>query len=358
MNSPLDGMSERERLAALDILAASALKAWELEPVALKRIACRENAVYAVDLKEGRRLALRVHRYGYHDRASLESELTWMRSLSAAKIATPAVVRTATGRATVEVTHNRVSSPHLCDMLEWVEGRPLGFAEDPGSLAKSGVFGTYRTIGRIAALIHRHSETWQSPAGFRRPHWDREGCLGHAALWGPWFELNVLEPDERYLLGAAVEILEGTLARLGKNREVYGLIHADFVPDNLIEQDGRVVVLDFDDSGYGWYLWELATAVFWHLGRTQYLPALEGYVAGYREVRPLSDDELRLLPQFLLLRALVYMGWMQTRSTRLTALRMTGRIRELCSALARRVVAGDLDYRLTTLELSPLPEEA
>lgn len=357
MSSPLDELSEPERLAAFDALAASALEAWELEPITLQRIACRENAVYAVDLKAGRRLALRVHRHGYHDRASLESELTWMRSLAAANVATAAVVRTASGHLAAEVSSNEVPVPHLCDMLEWVEGRPLGSAEDTDSVRSGTMADTYRTVGRIAARIHSHSATWQTPTGFLRPHWDREGCLGRTALWGPWFDLTVLEPDERTLLGAAVKVLESTLERLGKSREVYGLIHADFVPDNLIEHEGRVVVLDFDDSGYGWYLFELATAVFWYLGGPHYLPALEGYVAGYREVRSLSDEELRLLPQFLLLRALVYMGWMQTRSTQRTARRMTARVRELSCALARRVVAASLDYRSIAPELSPLPEE-
>ncbi|HKT73959.1 MAG TPA: phosphotransferase [Steroidobacteraceae bacterium] len=357
MSSPLDELSEPERLAAFDTLAASAVKAWELEPITLKRIACRENAVYAVELQAGRRLALRVHRHGYHGRASLESELIWMRALAAVNVATAAVVRTPGGHLAVEVTSNKVPVPHFCDMLEWVEGRPLGSAEDTDSLRSGTISDTYRTVGRIAAQIHSHSATWQTPAGFHRPHWDREGCLGRAALWGPWFDLSVLEPAERTLLEAAVKVLEGTFERLGKGREAYGLIHADFVPDNLIEHDGRVVVLDFDDSGYGWYLFELATAVFWYLGGAHYLPALEGYVAGYREVRSMSDEELRLLPQFLLLRALVYMGWMQTRSTQRTARRMTTRVRELSSALARRVVAANPDYRSIAPELSPLPDE-
>ena len=93
MSSPLDELSEPEHLAAFDTFGASALNAWELEPVALKRIACRGNAVYAVEVREGRRLALRVYCYGYHDRASLQSELTWMQSLAVANVATAGVVR-------------------------------------------------------------------------------------------------------------------------------------------------------------------------------------------------------------------------------------------------------------------------
>ena len=357
MSSPLDHLTEPERLAAFDTLAANALKAWNLDPVALRRIACRENAVYAVDLRHGRRVALRVHRYGYHDRASLNSEFLWMRALTSAGIATPMTVPTPSGDMMVEVTSDAVSAPHLCDILEWVEGRSLGSAEDPTPTATHTTFETYSCVGNIAAQIHRHSETWQTPTGFVRPHWDREGCLGRTALWGIWSDLDVLDRHELRLLNAAAIALDRSLAALGKGRNVYGLIHADFVPENLLQHEGRVVVVDFDDSGYGWYLWELATAVFWYLGTPEYVHALDGYIAGYDAVRPLTESDLQLLPQFLLLRALVYLGWLHTRRTQRTARLMTGRVRELSRALAERVLTDDCDYRSISIELSPLPQE-
>lgn len=358
MNSPLDSMTEPERLTAFDTLAANALQAWELRSSALTRIACRENAVYAVDLADGGRVALRVHRYGYHSRASLHSELAWMRALANTGIATPTAVLTPSGDMMVEVTSGAVSAPHLCDILEWVEGRPLGSVDNLSPSANGGISDTYCKIGRIAARIHCHSTTWQAPADFVRPHWDYEGCLGKAALWGPWFDLKELDTGELRLLSAAVDVLDRTLRRMGKDRELYGLIHADLVPENVIKHEDQVVVIDFDDSGYGWYLWELATAVFWYLGTPDYVSALDGYSAGYRAVRPLPEEDLRLLPQFLLMRALVYMGWLQTRRSQRIARLMNGRVRELSRALAERVLAGNIDYRSIPINLSPLPEEA
>jgi Ser/Thr protein kinase RdoA (MazF antagonist) len=342
---------------AFDSLAASTVAAWGLEPTALERIACRENAVYAVQIAGGRRFALRVHRHGYHDRAALNSEVAWMQALTTAGVTAPTVVKTATGEAVVEVRSEQVPVPHLCDLLEWVDGRPLGSADRPEAMRHGGLEDTYRTVGRIAAQIHNHSTTWQQPPGFARPSWDREGCLGRAALWGPWFDLEALQHDERGILDAAVAVVDPTLERLGLGRDVYGLVHADFVPDNLFEHDGRVVVIDFDDSGYGWYLWELVTAVFWYLGTPQYTQALNGYVSGYRAVRALPESELQLVPQFLFLRALVYLGWMQTRRTQATARRMTTRVRELSRALAARVLAGNMEYQQIPLELTPLPGE-
>lgn len=357
MSSPLDALPEAERLAAFDKLAEQALGAWGVQAASLRRIACRENAVYAVDCGDGRRVALRVHRHGYHTRASLESEFTWARALGEVGVATATVIPTAAGESMVEVVGAGVPVPHLCDMLEWVEGRPLGLVEDPSTLGHDAISERFRTVGRIAGRIHLHSARWQPPAGFVRPHWDIEGCLGPGALWGPWYDLAVLEDEERRTLEAAAGLVQRALQGYGQSREVYGLVHADFVPDNLFEHEGRIVVLDFDDGGHGWYLWELVTAVFWYLGTPHYTPALDGYLSGYRELRPLPENELQLLPHFLLMRALVYMGWMQTRHTQRTARLFTTRVRELSLALATRLLAGESEFRSIELRLTPLPED-
>ncbi len=39
----------------------------------------------------------------------------------------------------------------------------------------------------------------------------------------------------------------------------FGMIHADLDPANVLVQDGRVTLIDFDDAGYGWHLYELAS---------------------------------------------------------------------------------------------------
>lgn len=357
MTSPLDALSEPHRLAAFDHLAEQALAAWGGSTAPIRRIACRENAVYEVQLASGARAALRIHRHGYHTKASLQSEFTWMEALRGEGVVTARGIPTLSGASMVEVQTERVPVAHLCDVLEWVDGHPLGRADNPTTLGSSGMFERYRIVGRIAGQIHRHSMRWQAPVGFERPHWDREGCLGVGALWGPWDALAVLTPHERQTLYRAVERVDAALAQLGRGPEVYGMIHADFVPDNLIEHNGQVVVLDLDDAGYGWYLWELVTAVFWYLGTPHYTPSLEGYLAGYRSVLPLDEQQLQFIPHFLLMRALVYMGWMQTRHTQHTARVLTDRVRELSLALAERLLAGETDYRVIPLQLTPLAEE-
>lgn len=356
MTSPMDAMPEPQRLAAFEQIARSALPSWGLQGASLRLIACRENAVFEVMHGAQQRAALRVHRYGYHTPASLQSEFVWMEALRSQGVIMARNLPTLQGEALVEVTTEAAPVPHLCDLLEWIDGQPLGRADNPTTLGGGGMFERYRIVGRVAGQIHRHSMQWAEPEGFERPHWDREGCLGEHALWGPWAALASLTDADRDKISRAVARVDQALQTLGTSRAVYGMVHADFVPDNLIDSHGQVAVLDLDDAGYGWYLWELVTAVFWYLGTSHYTPALDGYLAGYRSVLPIDEAHLKLIPCFLLMRALVYMGWMETRRTQVTARLLTQRVRELSLALADLVLAGHSDYRTIELPLSAAVE--
>lgn len=91
------------------------------------------------------------------------------------------------------------------------------------------------------------------------------------------------------------------------------------------------MLIDFDDAGFGWHVFELATALFWHTDRPYYRTIHDTLVAGYRSVRQLSAVQWQKLPLFLYLRGLTYLGWVQARSETKTA-------RELAPMLIEKVV--------------------
>jgi Ser/Thr protein kinase RdoA (MazF antagonist) len=228
---------------------------------------------------------------------------------------------------------------YQCDLLSWVDGQPLGSAEERSYADNDAVARTYLAAGQLAARLHDHSAGWRLPADFERHSWDEAGCLGPSALWGDWNDNQDLTVAERELLAAAVPRALATLAAFGKASDRYGLIHSDFVPDNLLDDGTRTVIIDFDDCGFGWHLWELATAVFWHFGAETYDPALESLVDGYRQHRSLPDEHLDLLPAFLFVRGLVYLGWCHTRRETETAAEIYDFVVETTSAMAERLLA-------------------
>lgn len=324
-----------EQATRLQDLAHAALTHWSLGRCELQLIKCRENAVFAVATPKGERYALRVHRAGYHSDAELRSELQWMGALQAAGFAVPELVPTRSGSSFLTLQHDGVPEPRQVDIFKWIEGSQLGNVGDDVSASATELPRTFRTIGRLAARLHNHAETWPRPPGFTRHAWDAEGLVGETPFWGQFWELAGVSPDERALIVRTRDRLRDELGALDRSPAVYGLIHADFAPENLLVDGEHIRLLDFDDAGYGWHLFELATSLYFHLGQPYYPAIHEATVAGYREERALPDSQLALLPMFFAARAFTYLGWVHTRYETETAREMTPMLVELACRVAR-----------------------
>jgi Ser/Thr protein kinase RdoA (MazF antagonist) len=90
----------------------------------------------------------------------------------------------------------------------------------------------------------------------------------------------------------------------------YGLIHADLVRENVMLNEDKLQLIDFDDAGFGFRLFDLATTLLKNLTEPDYPALRSALIEGYRSVRPIDTDALDL---FILLRALTYVGWIITR---------------------------------------------
>ncbi|WP_414902313.1 phosphotransferase enzyme family protein [Sphingomonas flavalba] len=300
-------------------LASAALARWDGAFGAPELVKYRENAVFSVRRADGVRVALRVHRHGYHSDAALHSELHWMQALGTCGVAVPPIVPAACGSMFVTVAAPDIPEPRQVDMLGWMAGAPVGSAEDGLVLDAAAAERLYFDAGALAATVHRETRAMRLPDGFVRHAWDEAGLIGDNPLWGRFWELAMLTDADRALLAEARARAARDLTAFGRTAENYGLIHADFVPENLLSEAGRLKLIDFDDSGFGWHMFELATALYFNIDEPFY-PAIErALFAGYRSVRPLPAAEESLLPLFLFLRGTTYLGWIQTRPETQTA---------------------------------------
>jgi Ser/Thr protein kinase RdoA (MazF antagonist) len=266
----------------------------------------RENSVFDVIHPEtGKRGVLRVHRTGYQTEGSIISELQWMQALGEFGVKTPGVIPSRHGALVIAVGIDELPEPRLCDMLEWIQGEPP---------REDDLAGSFSMLGDLHAKCHTQVGQWRLPQGFERQAWDEAALLdAKHPIIAPAWENWALNAEQRALVLDCREALRRRLRQWGKGADRYGLIHADLMPENLIVSDDGVRLIDFDDCGFGWYLYDPASALLPYYGQDFYPDLLNAWAAGYRGVRPLSDEELNEMPTFLLLRCFYGLGWLQTR---------------------------------------------
>ncbi len=279
-----------------DQIVKQALALWDMEDAAHRLVAARENAVYEV-VMGGRRAALRLHRLGYRTDAELQSELDWMAAVATKGLSTPAPIPTSQGDLLRHIGDRQV------DMLTWLDGDVLfDVLAASDSTARRCLF---RQLGHDMARLHIISDTWTPPNGFVRAKWDRDGLLGEAPLWDRFWECPACGAEDTALFCA---FRRQALDRLADIRPTldYGLIHADLVPANVLVDGDTLRLIDYDDGGYGFRLFDIATALLKLRAAADYPALHDALIEGYQAVRPLDLTELNL---FLALRAATYVGW-------------------------------------------------
>jgi Ser/Thr protein kinase RdoA (MazF antagonist) len=277
-----------------------------------------ENATFLVTDPDAGPSVLRVHRLGYHTEQEIASELAWMDALRAeAGVRTPLVLPAADGRRVVTVperggtapsslsTPSRSSTERYCVRFEFLPGtEPGGSADDP---ALTGAH--FAELGEVTARMHRHAREWSRPSWFTRFHWDYPAAFGQQARWGRWQDGIGVGPAEHEILTRLDDVLRARLLTFGTGRDRYGLVHADTRLANLLVHDGSVSVIDFDDSGFSWYLYDLGTAVSF-FEHEPVVPALvDSWLEGYRRAGRLSAEDQAQIWTFIMFRRLLLVAW-------------------------------------------------
>jgi Ser/Thr protein kinase RdoA (MazF antagonist) len=118
----------------------------------------------------------------------------------------------------------------------------------------------------------------------------------------------LLTTDERAVFGRVAEEGARTFELLAQAGADQGLVHADYIPGNCRFRGRRVGVLDFDDAGRGFFLYDLAVLLD-HFRRE----LARACLAGYRSVRPLPTELERHVPVLIAVRHAATCLWLAGR---------------------------------------------
>jgi len=298
---PFEALTHHGQARRLRPLAVAALRDYPIQAARIALLHYEDNAVYRVTTAVDERFILRVGAAEGHGVAEQRAELRWLAALGHdTDLAVPPPVPTTRGAPLTLVDGGGVPEPRPCVLFRWVPGRPPTGTVRPEVVAR---------IGAVTAQLHRHAEHFVPPPDFVRPSWGWERLFGaSSALAGA-----SLSARERGIVIATGARVREDLDALGTGARVWGLTHADLHRGNVLIDQGRVGVIDFDDCGWGYYLLDVATFLS-SLRRvvsdtSTYAALRTAYVAGYVEVRALPallDAHLRT---FAVLRDMVIVNF-------------------------------------------------
>ncbi len=297
-----------------------ALALFGLDGAEWEDFALRENHIFRVRSEKGE-FALRLHRPGYRTNAQLASELDWMAATAKGGISVPAPLPVKSGGFL------GIADGKQVDILRWLPGQTLTSAMASKTANRIALI---RSIGKAAARFHIVCDNWNPPESFERPDWGAEGLVGEQPVWGRFWENPNLSGEDARLFEHFRRIAAQDLSDRYPDLN-YGLIHADLLGENVLTDGNNIHLIDFDDGGWGYRLFELSTALIRHLDAPDYADLKGALFAGYRSVRPLDTGAFDLM---LALRACTYVGWIAERA----ALADAQERQERNAALARNLI--------------------
>jgi Ser/Thr protein kinase RdoA (MazF antagonist) len=298
-----------EQLSILLEVAEGAIMRYALpKPLTVKLINLSENATYKIEAADGQSWALRIHRDGYHSKAAIASELAWLTALRDAGVAiTPRPMKGSDGEIIQMVGHAKLGRPRHVVLSDWEAGAEPSIDQD--------LLRPFEVLGELTARMHQHSRAWKRPSYFTRLTWDFATSLGEdGPHWGHWRDGMGVDAATQGIFSRTVDVIGQRLAVYGKEASRFGLIHGDLRLANLLIDADTVKVIDFDDCGFGWFMYDAATPVSFYEHEPQVPELIEAWKRGYRKAAILSEADADEIPTFVMLRRLLLVAWIGSHS--------------------------------------------
>ena len=235
---------------------------------------------------EDTRFTLRLHRAGtsIHE---IRSKIYWLEALwNKGRVKTLSPVAGRDGEMLQCITPNDLPSRYAT-LYDWISGETLSAlsaAEKTSELI--------RGLGNMVGRMHFVSETLELPHWFTRPRYDINWIISKVekALENDHTDASA---EEFAKLSSLSSRFSRFVAEQGEGRDVFGLIHSDLEPHNIIVSDGQPCPIDVREFGFGYYLSDILT-LSRHFSEDEQTIFFEGY----QEIRSLPTDYRQHLALF------------------------------------------------------------
>jgi Ser/Thr protein kinase RdoA (MazF antagonist) len=306
---PFEELTYRGKARRLRQLAALALDDYGIREPRLEFVHTAGNTMFRVsgsiprlgvpkpDRYGSGQYLLRIHSPGYQTTEAIELELAWLSAMCREEnLPVPDPVPTVDGRLVTQVSIPGVPEKRDCSLLRWVKGRFITKRIQPQHL---------RAQGELMARLHDFSARWQCPENSQKRRYDWDHLFGNVKndtgteipvreVW------PLLPPQRREPLQMVTRRVGEVMEKWGTGPDVHGLIHADLGVDaNVLFWRGEARAIDFDDSGFGYWIYDLAVSLEHCRDDPEYPAFRDALLSGYAGVRSLREEQLEQLDLFM-----------------------------------------------------------
>jgi Ser/Thr protein kinase RdoA (MazF antagonist) len=167
------------------------------------------------------------------------------------------------------------------------------------------------TAEEVQRIGHNLARLHQMPLQVKpRPRLDVPGLFGEDGVYALNEDtMTYLKPAQQELMQKVIHRIQETTQSLDADGDDFGLIHADLLLQNVLFQEDRLCLLDWEYCGYGYYLYDL-TPLLWQLKTSsRYQVFKDALWQGYNTVRPLPQEHQQTLEILIGARHVASIRW-------------------------------------------------
>jgi Ser/Thr protein kinase RdoA (MazF antagonist) len=294
MGSEFFDLPVEEQQSSLALFAKELLVQYGITNAQVSCINYEFNATFSVETESGVKYALRVNINSTRSVENMKGEIEWVRHLNRTSgIHTPTPIATLSDQYIISGYHNDSQQTLFAVMYSWLEGEELG---DEPTLSQ------LHEVGKAIAILHQESTDFALSTDAALPTFND-------FFWGTddylFSDKSKLSDADRALIQEAHDYIMKLTNELYSNSPVH-IIHADFHGWNLMWNEGKLSIFDFDDCGFGLEAQDLAVALY-YLDTPEQDQAL---LNGYKSIKPLPDYSALAMKALLLQRRLMLLNYL------------------------------------------------
>ena len=243
-----NSLPRQKRRNLLRQLARKSLLEYGIQNAILNFISDTTNTIFRVQTQNTKYI-LRIDPEPATETRSryLEEELIWLARLNQdTTLLVPKPIFSINATTVQLVVTPSIPEGKLVTLLHWMPGKLVGERVSPNVMQQ---------LGETTAILHKHTDRFSLPEGSVRTHIDWEKKLSF--LQDNTIDMSLmLSSKDRDICAETVNSLLIDISSV-KQKDNYGLIHADLHHYNCLLHEKKLMLIDFHDCCIGSYFYDI-----------------------------------------------------------------------------------------------------